>query len=82
MLTGPWMHNGLFGNMKGIVTMYSNGMPQPKPQKGQENDSLFPKTSPLIKKLNLTESEIDAVIAFLESISAPAFRVRKPELPK
>lgn len=81
MRTRPWMHNGLFGKMDGILNMYSMGMPQPKPRKGQENDSLFPKTSPLIQKLELTEEEKKAIIAFLESISAPAFRLSSPELP-
>lgn len=82
MRTRPWMHNGLFDNMEGILNMYSNGMPQPKRKPHQKNDSLFPKTSPLIKKLNLNKDEKQAIIAFLESISASAFRVSYLELPK
>ncbi|WP_231372689.1 cytochrome-c peroxidase [Aureivirga sp. CE67] len=82
MLTGPWMHNGLFGNMDGVLTMYSNGMPQPKRREHQMNDTLFPTTSRLIQKTNLTEEEIQDLKAFLGAITAPAFRIRNPELPK
>lgn len=82
MRTRPWMHNGLFDNMDGIITMYSNGMPQPKPKPEQVNDSLFPKTSPLIKKLNLSKEEILDLKAFLESISAQSFKMRQPKLPE
>lgn len=82
MKTTPWMHNGLFGKMDGIIAMYNNGMPQPRRKKGQEKDSLFPKTSPIIKKLNLTAEEIENLQAFLHAISEPAFRVSKPKLPK
>ncbi|KAB1153305.1 cytochrome-c peroxidase [Tenacibaculum aiptasiae] len=82
MRTGPWMHNGLFGKMDGILNMYSNGMPRPRRREHQKNDSLFPTTSPLIQKLDLTEEEKENIIAFLESLSAPAFRISTPELPK
>lgn len=79
--TSPWMHNGLFTDLRGIVQMYSNGMPQPKPREGLENDPLFPTTSPILKKLELSPDEIDAVVAFLHAISSRSFRMRRPELP-
>lgn len=82
MRTRPWMHNGLFDNMNGILNMYNAGMPRPKRKKNQLNDSLFPVTSPLLKKLELTSDEKQDIISFLESISAPALRIKKPELPK
>ncbi|MFY7828850.1 MAG: cytochrome-c peroxidase [Flectobacillus sp.] len=81
--TRPWMHNGLFDEIEGVVAMYNNGMPQPKPKDdGQRNDPLFPKTSPLIKKLNLSKPEQEALIAFLGSITSAPFRVQAPELPQ
>ncbi len=82
MRTRPWMHNGLFDKMEGVISMYSNGMPQPKRKPEQLNDSLFPVTSPIIKKVNLTKEEIANVEAFLEAISSSAFNIVHPKLPK
>ncbi|ARS35468.1 cytochrome-c peroxidase [Pontibacter actiniarum] len=82
MRTRPWMHNGLFDSMEGVLNMYSAGMPQPKPKEGQENDPLFPKTSPIIQQLDLSAEEKQAVIAFLESISTVSYRISRPELPQ
>ena len=80
--TRPWMHNGLFDNMDGILNMYNAGMPQPKPKPEQVGDTLFPKTDRLIRKLELTPAEKKDVIAFLHSITAEPTRVKAPELPK
>jgi cytochrome c peroxidase len=82
MRTRPWMHNGLFDNMDGIMNMYSAGMPQPKPKPEQVNDPLFPKTDPLIQKLELTPEEKKALIAFLEAITEIPYKMDRPELPK
>ncbi|WP_165872231.1 cytochrome-c peroxidase [Tenacibaculum sp. M341] len=82
MRTRPWMHNGLFDDMDGILNMYSNGMPQPKRKEHQLNDSLFPSTSRLIVKTNFTEEDKKNIIAFLHTISAPSVWILKPELPK
>ena len=82
MRTRPWMHNGLFDKMDGILNMYNAGMPRPKRKKNQLNDTLFPTTSPLLKKLDLTEQDKQDIIAFLHAISSPASRVEKPELPQ
>ena len=81
--TRPWMHNGLFDEIEGVVMMYNNGMPQPKPKdEKQKHDPLFPKTSGIIKKLNLSKSEQEALVAFLGAITSGPFRVQAPELPK
>ena len=81
--TRPWMHNGLFDDIEGVVTMYNNGMPQPKPRtEAFQKDPIFPKTSPLIKKLHLTKPEQTALISFLGSISATPFKIQAPDLPK
>lgn len=78
--TRPWMHNGLFDNIEGVLNIYNSGMPI-KPKPGQENDPLFPKTDTLIKKLNLTKAEKTDLIAFLESITAQPWKMRQPILP-
>lgn len=79
--TKPYMHNGIF-NLRGIINMYSAGMPRPKPKKGQENDPLFPVTSPLIKKLNLSKQEKADLIQFLGALSSNRVKRVFPYPPK
>lgn len=60
---GPWMHNGMFPTLKGVVTMYSAGMPNVI----KADQFPFPiYTSLHIKKLDLTQEEIEALLAFLK----------------
>ncbi len=40
----------------------------PEPNDNQKDDPLFPKTSPLLHKLNLTNEELDALEAFLKTL--------------
>jgi cytochrome c peroxidase len=80
--TRPWMHNGLFDNIEGVMNMYNAGMPQLKPKPEQIKDTLFPITDPLLKKLNLTKEERLDVIAFLNAITTEPLKVRMPVLPK
>ncbi|WP_057938807.1 cytochrome-c peroxidase [Algoriphagus resistens] len=82
METAPWMHNGIFDNMDGILNMYDAGMARPKPRPGLENDPNFPVTSDLLIKLDLSQAEKEDIIAFLESISAKSFRMSRPEVPR
>ncbi|RFZ94880.1 cytochrome-c peroxidase [Mucilaginibacter conchicola] len=82
MRTRPWFHNGLFDNIEGVINMYNAGMPQPKPRPDQLNDPLFPKTDPLIKRLGLSKTEKEALIAFLNSITTEPWRIQAPEMPK
>lgn len=56
-LTAPYMHNGKFLLLREVIEFYSRG--------GVENDLL----SPLIRPLNLTEEEIDALVAFLKTLT-------------
>ncbi len=68
--TGPWMHNGLFTNLDGIINLYNAGMPTPKRKAHQMNDTLFPKKSHLLKPLNLTKEERKALVAFLKTLES------------
>ena len=76
MNTKPWMHNGLFSSMEGILNIYNNGGVPTQPD---EDDPLSPITSSLLQKLDLSDAEINALVAFLEAITAPPARVPKPE---
>lgn len=66
--SAPYMHNGIFPHLRGVLNMYNAGFPTPKPTDSQRQDPLFPKTSPLIHKLNLSEDEINALEAFLKTL--------------
>ncbi|WP_025741778.1 cytochrome-c peroxidase [Aquimarina pacifica] len=68
--TGPYMHNGLFPDLGGIMNMYNVGMPRPRRKPKQENDTLFPTTSVLLKPLKLSTEEKDAIEAFLKTLTS------------
>lgn len=66
--TGPWMHNGVFPHLRGVVNFYNAGGVQLQRKPEQADDPLFPTTSPLLKRLDLTREERDALVAFLETL--------------
>jgi cytochrome c peroxidase len=75
--TGPWMHHGNFPTLKDVVQFYNLGNPTPIPKKYKgDRDSLMPKNSPLLRKLDLSVVEINQIIAFLQSISSTPQRVK------
>ncbi|GEP94136.1 cytochrome-c peroxidase [Chitinophaga cymbidii] len=82
MLTRPWMHNGLFDNIDGVINIYNSGMQMMKPKPGQEKDSLFPRTDPLMQPLDLTPEEKKALVAFLHAITGVPYKMRRPTLPE
>ncbi|AWW30257.1 cytochrome-c peroxidase [Echinicola strongylocentroti] len=82
MRTGPWMHNGLFHSMEGIMNMYDHGMSRPKPRPEFKDDPLWPTTSEILKPLGLTQEEKHDLIAFLESMTTLIYRMPRPELPQ
>jgi len=82
--TKPWMHHGHFPSILDVVEFYNLGNPAPIQKKylGVGRDSLIPKTSPLLKKLNLNRQEIDALLAFINTLSTPNRRTIIPTLPQ
>ncbi|KFF23947.1 cytochrome-c peroxidase [Chryseobacterium vrystaatense] len=82
LLTRPWMHNGLFNDLEGVVNIYDSGMHMmdPSPEKKLQ-DPLFPSADPLLKPLKLTPQEKKALVSFLESLSGTKFKMRRPEFP-
>lgn len=79
--TGPWMHNGLFPSMRGVLNLYNAGMPRPKRKEHQQDDPLFPETSPLLKPLGLTVEQRADLEAFLMSLDEPPMRMLDPPFP-
>jgi cytochrome c peroxidase len=63
------MHNGAYATLREVVEMYSRG--------GDVGDNLDPR----IRKLDLTASEIDDIVAFLESLAGDPVVIAAPQLP-
>ncbi|GAA0873559.1 cytochrome c peroxidase [Gangjinia marincola] len=82
--TGPWMHHGNFPSLLDVVQFYDLGNPSPIQKKylGTPRDTLIPENSPLLQELNLTKTEIEDLIAFIETLSTPTRRMRAPKLPQ
>lgn len=76
MNSKPWMHNGLFASMQGIINVYNAGGVATVVD---NEDPLSPVTSPLLKPLSLSNSEKKAILAFLQSITASPAIAIKPE---
>lgn len=60
--SAPYMHNGIFPTLKGVINMYNAGFPT---HAKTQNTKLTPKTSKLIQPLNLSKEELEALEAFL-----------------
>lgn len=68
--TAPYMHNGLFPHLKGIVNLYAAGGGR-SARKLDDGDPLYPhaaRTSEQLEPLTLSPEEREALVAFLESI--------------
>lgn len=68
-LTGPYMHDGVFTTLDQVVAFYVGG------------GSPGPNKSPLMKPLDLTSEEQQALVAFLRSLTDTSARVDPPPLP-
>lgn len=66
--TAPYMHNGLFPSLAGIVNLYNAGGARPRPRAEFADDPLFPETTELLPELNLSPEERAALVAFLETL--------------
>ncbi|MMZ70259.1 hypothetical protein D1872_332580 [compost metagenome] len=64
------MHNGSIKTLHEAVKHY------------EEVDLDFPNLDPLIDHWGLTDEEIDAVVAFLESLTGKPPKVEAPRLPR
>ena len=77
--TAPYMHNGLFPHIRGVLNMYNAGMPT---EKKNPESLLFPKKSEMLVKLNLNEQELTDLENFLKTLHSFQYKMRMPELPK
>ena len=66
-VTAPYMHDGSMKTLREVIEHYNNGGVTPKDAK--VNDFL----SGGIRPLNLTEPQIDDLVAFMEALTSPEF---------
>lgn len=66
-LTAPYMHNGRLATVRDVVKHYSELDP----------DRVHADGEALLRPLHLSEAEVDDLVAFLETLAAPA----GPDLP-
>ncbi len=80
MNTSPWMHNGLFEDITGLLNLYNSGMVMNNPKTAaQHADPMYPRTDPLLKRLDLSKEEIQAISAFLKATTATKYRMNRPD---
>lgn len=60
---GPWMHNGLFADMPGLMRLYNIGMGVVAGDPAK--DPYIPPKSPHMKPIHLNAAEIDALVEWL-----------------
>lgn len=72
--TPPYMHDGSIKTLREVVEHYNNGGVTPKDS--PVNDYL----SGGIRPLNLTDAEIDDLVAFLETLTSPEFAAQAKTL--
>lgn len=70
--TAPYMHNGLFRDLKGVLHLYARGGGDPRLRNAREAADPLRRcaasVSPLLKPLRLSESDLRALQAFLGSL--------------
>jgi cytochrome c peroxidase len=72
-VTAPYMHNGSLKTLREVVEHYNNGGVT-KPE-----DPVNAFLSGGIRPLNLTEQEIDDLVAFMETLTSPQFQSLKTQ---
>jgi cytochrome c peroxidase len=65
--TFPYMHDGSLKTLEEVVEYYNKG--------GIPNSNLHP----LIKPLNLSESDKQALVKFLQSLNGEGWQIKEPE---
>lgn len=64
--TGPYMHNGLFPTLEGVVNLYVAGGGVDRQVQSGTTKAPPPQPDPLLRRVALTAEERAAIVAFLE----------------
>ncbi len=67
-LTGPFMHDGRFGTLREVVEFYNNGI-----QDSPNLDNRLRVQGDQVRRLNLNQNEIDALVAFMNTFTDTSF---------
>ena len=62
----PYMHDGSHNNLREVIDLYNRG--------GDQN----PQLSPKIKPLNLTDTEMDALVALMDALNGEGYQDKPP----
>lgn len=65
--TGPYMHDGSLESLLDVVKFYNNG------GRVSESDPIFDFQSGGIRPLNLSDDQMDDLVAFMEALTSPEF---------
>ena len=67
-LTAPYMHDGVFATLEEVVRFYDRGA---RPRHPEVTDDMLP---PVLREpLGLSDRDVDALVAFMESLTDPGF---------
>lgn len=77
-LTAPYMHDGSIATLRGVIEHYARGGSLTESGINAGDGRLSPLKSGLIQGFDATDEEIDAVIAFLESLTDEEF-IKSPK---
>lgn len=66
--TAPYMHDGSLETLRDVVVFYNNG------GRVKESDPFFDFQSGGIRPLDLSEEQIDDLVAFLEALTSPQYK--------
>lgn len=72
-VTAPYMHDGSISSLREVILHYARGGTNTQMGKNAGDGKLSPLKSGLIQGFDATEEEIDAVIAFLHSLTDEKF---------
>lgn len=77
--TGPYFHHGTVVELREVIQLYNAGMPQIIPRGIAKRAERLPVHDALLKPLQLTEQEIDDLVAFMGAISTRPRAMRVPD---
>ena len=67
--TAPYMHNGVFTSLRQVVQFYNSACTAGNPDGWAAPEITATRNCKELGDLNLSDNEIDAVVAFLETLT-------------
>ena len=72
-ITSPYMHNGVFTSLRQVVMFYNTrdemNANWPAPEVSQNIHKHMPMEDGFLGRLKLTDDEVDAIVAFLNTLT-------------